>query len=175
MFTGKDFQGKKSLLCLSLLASISASAAVQNPGQTLVVKAKPASSADATKQQATLGNLGKTSVKDTPWSVQTLSAPMMKAQQLKSVNQLYRYMPSVQGDGARPQTRGMQGSVVQNSMIDGLNVVSTTDYPVEQFDHIEVLDGLAGSLYGAANPAGLVNFVAKRGTEIGRASGQESG
>lgn len=165
MLICKQFQGKKSLLCLSLLASISASAAVQEPGKTLMVSAKPTQGADATQQQATPGNLGKTRVKDVPWSVQTVSAPMMKAQQLKSVNQLYRYMPSVQGDSARPQTRGMQGSVVQNSMIDGLNVVSTTDYPVEQFDHIEVLNGLAGSLYGPANPAGLFNFVSKRGTD----------
>ncbi|WP_258576463.1 Plug domain-containing protein [Candidatus Pantoea persica] len=91
-------------------------------------------------------------MRDTPFSLQSLSPAMMRRQQLKSVTDLYRYMPSVQGDGARPQTRGMQGSVVQNSMIDGLNVVSTTDYAAEQFDHIrvdhiEVLNGLAGSLY----------------------------
>ncbi|MDI9222713.1 TonB-dependent siderophore receptor [Pantoea sp. EA-12] len=118
-----------------------------------------------TEKQATLGNLGKQQVRNTPWSVQTVSPQLMKRQQLKSVSDLYRYMPSVQGDGARPQTRGMQGSVVQNSMIDGLNVVSTTDYAAEQFDHIEVLNGLAGSLYGPANPAGLFNFVSKRGSD----------
>lgn len=50
-------------------------------------------------------------------------------------------------------------------MIDGLNVVSTTDYAAEQFDHLEVLNGLAGSLYGPANPAGLFNFVSKRPTD----------
>lgn len=54
--------------------------------------------------------------------------------------------------------------MVQNSMTDGVNVVPTTGYSAEQFDHIEVLNGLAGSLYGPANPAGLFNFVSKRGT-----------
>ena len=156
----QECKGRNSLLYLSLLASFSSVAVPVSP-QTLVVQAKSANT-DATQQQATLGNPGNTSIKYTPWSVQALSASMMNAQQLKSVSQLYRYMPSVQGEGARPQTRGMQGSVVQNSMIDGLNVVSTTDYSAEQFDHIEVLNGLAGSLYGPANPAGLFNFVSKR-------------
>ncbi|GAA0486819.1 TonB-dependent siderophore receptor [Tatumella punctata] len=159
----QECKGRNSLLYLSLLASFSSVAVPVSP-QTLVVQAKSANT-DATQQQATLGNPGNTSIKYTPWSVQALSASMMNAQQLKSVSQLYRYMPSVQGEGARPQTRGMQGSVVQNSMIDGLNVVSTTDYSAEQFDHIEVLNGLARSLYGPANPAGLFNFVSKRGTD----------
>lgn len=131
----------------------------------LNVTASPNQPHAETEKQATLGNLGKQEVRNTPWSVQTVSPQLMKRQQLKSVSDLYRYMPSVQGDGARPQTRGMQGSVVQNSMIDGLNVVSTTDYAAEQFDHIEVLNGLAGSLYGPANPAGLFNFVSKRASD----------
>ncbi|WP_376781131.1 TonB-dependent receptor plug domain-containing protein, partial [Pantoea septica] len=105
-----------------------------------MVSAAPDSSShheDATQKSAMLGNAGQQALRNTPFSVQSLSREMMKQQQLKSVSELYRYMPSVQGDGARPQTRGMQGSVVQNSMIDGLNVVSTTDYAAEQFDHIE--------------------------------------
>ncbi len=38
--------------------------------------------------------------------------------------------------------------MVQNSMIDGLNVVSTTEYPAEQFQRIEVLNGMPGALTG---------------------------
>jgi iron complex outermembrane receptor protein len=44
----------------------------------------------------------------------------------------------------RPQTRGFQGSVVECSRLDGLNIVSTTAYPMEQFDRFEVLNGIAG-------------------------------
>jgi iron complex outermembrane receptor protein len=47
-------------------------------------------------------------------------------------------------------------------MIDGLNAVSTTEYSTEQFQNIEVLSGIAGSLYGPANPAGMFNLVSKR-------------
>ncbi|WP_139810624.1 TonB-dependent siderophore receptor [Pantoea rwandensis] len=146
-----------------LLSSVPVYAATEQP--TLTVNASPHSAPVETEKKATLGNLGKQEVRNTPWSVQTVSPQLMKRQQLKSVSDLYRYMPSVQGDGARPQTRGVQGSVVQNSMIDGLNVVSTTDYAAEQFDHIEVLNGLAGSLYGPGNPAGLFNFVSKRASD----------
>ena len=141
--------------------------------ETMVVSSTPAASlapeADAeppaSEKQASLGNLGKRELINTPFSVQTMSAPLINQQQLKSVKDVFRYMPSVQGDGVRPQSRGMQGSVVQNSMIDGLNVVSTTEYPAEQFQQIEVLNGMAGALYGPANPAGMFNFVSKRPTD----------
>jgi len=157
------------LLSLLIFTVLQAQGAQSAPVDTLTVSSAPtplAGREDATQKNVMLGNAGRQAVRNTPFSVQSLSREMMKQQQLKSVSDLYRYMPSVQGDGARPQTRGMQGSVVQNSMIDGLNVVSTTDYAAEQFDHIEVLNGLAGSLYGPANPAGLFNFVARRGTDL---------
>ncbi|MBK0092623.1 TonB-dependent siderophore receptor [Erwinia sp. S59] len=146
-----------------LLSSVPLYATSEQP--TLAVTASANQPSAETDKKATLGNLGQQEVRNTPWSVQTVSPDLMKRQQLKSVSDLYRYLPSVQGEGARPQTRGMQGSVVQNSMIDGLNVVSTTDYAAEQFDHIEILNGLAGSLYGPANPAGLFNFVSKRASD----------
>jgi iron complex outermembrane receptor protein len=139
--------------------------------ETLVVTAEPLTQSldnvtPAAEQQATVGNLGKQKLINVPWSVQTLSDSLTRQVQASSVKDIYRYLPSVQGDGVRPQTRGMQGSVVQNSMIDGLNVVSTTEYPAEQFQRIEVLNGMAGALYGPANPAGMFNLVSKRPTDV---------
>ncbi len=144
---------------------------VANAEETVVVTATPQQQSldkdpPAGQKQATIGNLGKRTVLDTPVSVQTVSSSLINHQQLSSVKDVYRYLPSVQGDGARPQTRGMQGSVVQNHLIDGLNAVSTTEYPAEQFERIDVLDGLAGSLYGPANPAGMFNLVSKRPTDV---------
>ncbi|WP_380182319.1 TonB-dependent receptor [Kalamiella sp. sgz302252] len=158
----------KSALCVLIFMAVQSAAAQE---KTLTVEAAAQNGeVPAPEKQATLGNLGRQQIRNTPYSVQVVSPTLMKRQQLKSITDIYRYMPSVQGDGARPQTRGMQGSVVQNSMIDGLNVVSTTDYAAEQFDHLEVLNGLGGSLYGPANPAGLFNFVAKRPTDIAQHS-----
>jgi len=119
----------------------------------------------AREKSANLGPLGERRLLDTPYSINVVPHDLIQNQQLKSVKDILRYLPSVQGDGARPQSRGLQGSVVQNSRLDGLNVVSTTDYPAEQFDDVQVLNGLAGSLYGPANPAGTFNFISKRPTD----------
>jgi iron complex outermembrane receptor protein len=50
-------------------------------------------------------------------------------------------------------------------MQDGLNIVSTTEYAAEQFDQMQVLYGLAGTLFGPGNPAGIFNAVSKRPTD----------
>lgn len=163
MFIKRPTLVKTTFTSAMLLSAFPVYAANEQPAMT--VNALSSDAPAETDKKATLGNLGAHEVRNTPWSVQTIPPQLMKRQQFKSVSDLYRYLASVQGEGARPQTRGMQGSVVQNSMIDGLNVVSTTDYAAEQFDHIEVLNGLAGALYGPANPAGLFNFVSKRASD----------
>lgn len=122
----------------------------------------------AREKSATLGPMGQRRLQDTPYSISVLSRDLIDSQQLKSFKDIIRYLPSVQADGARPQTRGLQGSVVQNSRLDGLNVVSTTDYPAEQLEGVEVLSGLSGSLYGPANPAGTFNLLSKRPTDFTR-------
>ncbi|WNC08018.1 TonB-dependent receptor [Pseudomonas coleopterorum] len=122
----------------------------------------------AREKSATLGPMGQRRLQDTPYSISVMSRDLIDSQQLKSFKDIIRYLPSVQADGARPQTRGLQGSVVQNSRLDGLNVVSTTDYPAEQLEGVEVLSGLSGSLYGPANPAGTFNLLSKRPTDFTR-------
>ncbi len=133
------------------------------------VTANPSSDDDTPlakdKTTTALGPLGERKLQDIPYAISVVGEDIIDNQQYKSFKDILRLMPSVQGDGARPQTRGMQGSVVQNTRLDGLNIVSTTDYPAEQFSSIEVLNGLSGSLYGPANPAGTFNFVSKRPTD----------
>ncbi|WP_248750231.1 TonB-dependent receptor [Pseudomonas sp. MWU15-20650] len=119
----------------------------------------------ARDKAVTLGPLGERRLQDVPYSISVVSRDLIDSQQLKSFKDIIRYLPSVQADGVRPQTRGFQGSVVQNSRLDGLNIVSTTDYPAEQLDGVEVLSGLSGSLYGPANPAGTFNLLSKRPTD----------
>jgi iron complex outermembrane receptor protein len=95
---------------------------------------------------------------------------------LKTVNDTLRYLPSVeirnqQGfEVSRPQSRGFQGSVVQATRLDGLNIIGTTAIPAENLSSIQVLNGLAGSLYGPATPAGVFNYTLKRPTDTPFAS-----
>jgi iron complex outermembrane receptor protein len=111
-----------------------------------------------------VGPLGNKSLLDTPYSISIVPVQLAENQQLESVRELFRYIPSVQGENIRPQSRGLQAGVVQNTRIDGLNIAATTDYAIEQFERVEVLNGLAGALYGPASPAGTFNYVFKRPT-----------
>ncbi|WP_297206654.1 TonB-dependent receptor [uncultured Pluralibacter sp.] len=150
-------------------------AAPHAPEEQMVVTASPA--ADSTDAAAgagfktddiTVGPLGNKAWIDTPYSSTTVTKEMIENQQAQSVSELLKYSPSTQMqarggmDVGRPQSRGMQGSVVANSRLDGLNVVSTTAFPVEMLERLDVLNSLTGALYGPASPAGQFNFVAKR-------------
>jgi iron complex outermembrane receptor protein len=114
--------------------------------------------------QIAVGPLGEKPLLDTPYSITVVPVNLAENQQLQNVRELFRYVPSVQGENIRPQSRGLQAGVVQNTRIDGLNIAATTDYAIEQFERIEVLNGLAGALYGPASPAGTFNYVFKRPT-----------
>jgi iron complex outermembrane recepter protein len=147
-------------------------------GQMVVTAAATADSAADSQAGAgfttpdiNVGPLGNLSWVDTPYSTTTVTHQMIDNQQAKSVSELLKYSPSTQMqarggmDVGRPQSRGMQGSVVANSRLDGLNIVSTTAFPVEMLERLDVLNSLTGALYGPASPAGQFNFVAKRPTE----------
>jgi iron complex outermembrane recepter protein len=123
-------------------------------------------SADRTYRVDTIkvGPLGDKALVDTPYAITVVPVNLAENQQLQNVRELFRYIPSVQGENIRPQSRGLQAGVVQNTRIDGLNIAATTDYAIEQFDRIEVLNGLSGALYGPASPAGTFNYVFKRPT-----------
>jgi iron complex outermembrane recepter protein len=118
-----------------------------------------------------LGPLGNRKLLDTPFSLTAIPQDLMENLQIKTVTDALRYLPSVeirnqQGfEVARPQSRGFQGSVVQATRLDGLNIIGTTAIPAENLAGIQVLNGLAGSLYGPATPAGVFNYVLKRPTD----------
>jgi iron complex outermembrane receptor protein len=118
-----------------------------------------------------LGPLGDRKLLDTPFSMTVIPQDLIENLQLKTVNDTLRYLPSVeirnqQGyEVSRPQARGFQGSVVQATRLDGLNIIGTTAIPAENLSGIQVLNGLAGSLYGPATPAGVFNYTLKRPTD----------
>lgn len=127
--------------------------------------------ADYLQPDASLGPLGKRSLLDTPFSVMTVTHDTIVNQQARSVNDLARYLPSVQlemrGDPntSRPQSRGFEADVIANSRMDGLNIVTTTPYAAEMFASLQVLNGLSGALYGPQNPAGTFDYTLNRPTD----------
>ncbi|HEX7325954.1 MAG TPA: TonB-dependent receptor [Rhodanobacteraceae bacterium] len=119
---------------------------------------------------ASLGPLGTRTIKDTPMSITVLPEQLLVNQQIQTVNEALRDLPSVtirdqQGlEVSRPQSRGFVGTIDQNTRIDGMNVIGTTAIPAENLSSIEVLNGVAGSLFGPETPAGVFNYVLKRPT-----------
>ncbi|HEY2048726.1 MAG TPA: TonB-dependent receptor [Caulobacteraceae bacterium] len=120
---------------------------------------------------ATLGPLGDVAVLDAPQSITTLPEDLIVDQQTHNANDTLRFLPSVeirdqQGfQISRPQSRGFQSSIVQNTRLDGLNVIGTTEIPVENLAEIEVLNGPSGALYGPETPAGVFDYIQKRPTD----------
>ncbi|MFM0147327.1 TonB-dependent receptor [Paraburkholderia sp. RL18-085-BIA-A] len=120
---------------------------------------------------AYFGPLGNQSIKDTPFSMTVIPEDMMVNAGVTGVNQALRYLPSVevrdqQGDEvSRPQSRGFQGGIFQNTRLDGMNIIGTTAIPTENLSGIEVLNGLGSSLYGPETAAGVFNYILKRPTD----------
>jgi outer membrane receptor protein involved in Fe transport len=65
----------------------------------------------------------------------------------------------------RPETRGMQGTNMQGDRMDGMGFAVTVPFALEEYEQIEVLSGVGGSMYGPSNPSGTFNFVTKAPTE----------
>jgi iron complex outermembrane recepter protein len=121
--------------------------------------------------KAHAGILGVRDLQDTPYSITVIDSTMIENTDATSLTDVMKYMPSTQMeargglDVGRPQSRGMEGSVVGNSHLDGFNVVATTALPIDLYDRVEVINSLTGALYGPANPAGDFEFYSKRSTD----------
>jgi iron complex outermembrane receptor protein len=120
-----------------------------------------------------LGPLGSTRILDTPYTIGILPHDLIENSQATNFKDVSKYLPLVayqeqQGSEIlRPQTRGMQGGNFQNTRLDGMTMFITVATAMEQFEQIEVVNGVSASLYGPANPSGMFNFVSKRPTDTG--------
>ena len=114
------------------------------------------------------GPLAGKKVLDMPYQVNTMSIEAMNHQGVAGFEDAVKYFPSAQiqtrggVEVGRPQTRGFQGSVVGNVLWDGFYSVSTTAIPMYMFEGLQIQNGLAGSLYGGQDPAGIFNYTRKR-------------
>jgi iron complex outermembrane receptor protein len=119
-----------------------------------------------------IGPLGSLKILDAPYTISVLSEDLIKNTMATNFKDVSKYLPLVayqeqQGaDILRPQTRGMQGGNFQNSRMDGMQFFITVANAMEQFQQIEVVNGVSASLYGPANPSGMFNFVSKRPTDF---------
>lgn len=118
-----------------------------------------------------VGPLGDTTVVDLPYSVNTIPGNVIESQHITTLADLVKYIPSAAFEQrfglniGRLMTRGFQASVYQNVMVDGMYLSSTTQFPLQAYERVEVMNGLGGGLYGPANPSGTFDFILKRPTD----------
>jgi iron complex outermembrane receptor protein len=117
------------------------------------------------------GMMGSTQIINLPYTVTVLPSNLIQNTQARNLRDALKYLPLVsfqeqQGSEIiRPETRGIEGSVMQNTRMDGMAMAITGANAMEQYDQVEVENGLGASMYGPANPSGMFNFVLKRPTE----------
>ena len=156
-----------SVLSVATSAAWSQISANQVPEQVIVTAQRSIQAYEPPKS-VDIGPLGDQPILATPQDVNVVTSDLILNLQSKTVNDTLRYLPSVQVrdqqgfEVSRPQARGFQGSVVQNTRMDGLSIVGTTALPAEALESVEVLNGLAGALYGPQTPAGVFNYQLKR-------------
>jgi iron complex outermembrane receptor protein len=114
---------------------------------------------------------GPTPIVNLPYTINVISRQLIDDTMARNFKQVAKYLPLVsfqemQGpEILRPETRGMQGTNMQGDRMDGMGFAVTVPYALEEYEQIEVLNGVGGSMYGPSNPSGTFNFVTKAPTE----------
>ena len=117
------------------------------------------------------GELGDAPIVNQPYTITVLPTEQIANTQVKNLRDALKYLPLVQfteqqgPEVLRPATRGVQGSIAQNTLMDGMNMAITGGNPMEQYQELQVENGLGAAMYGPANPSGMFDFVLKRPTE----------
>jgi iron complex outermembrane receptor protein len=138
---------------------------VAGTAETVTVSAGSVENAYRVDHVTDGGPLGATPILDLPYTVNVISRQLIDDTQSRNFKEAAKYLPLVsfqemQGpEVLRPGTRGMQGSNMQNDRKDGMGFAVTTPSALEEYEQIEVVNGLSGPLYGPANPSGIFNFV----------------
>jgi len=162
--------GLASGLALADTASDTPGATNPNPAVVITGTAEPENNYRI-GTLSSVGPTGSTPVLDLPYSIDILPHDLIENSQAINFKDVSKYLPLVyyqeqQGpDILRPQTRGMQGGNFQNTKVDGMQMFITLATAMEQFERIEVVNGVSASLYGPANPSGMFNFITKRPTD----------
>ena len=117
---------------------------------------------------SSLGPLGQTPIRDTPFSVSVAPRELIQNIQAQSPEDIYRVLPTVRSQ--TPQISGwapmanLRGFTTYDTAEDGFRRSYSHGTMLEDKERTEVLSGLSGFLYGAASPAGMINYVYKRPT-----------
>ena len=121
--------------------------------------------------------LGTTPILNLPYSVNVISRQLIDDTQSRNFKEAAKYLPLVmfqemQGpEVLRPEARGMQGSNMQNDLKDGMGIAVTTPSALEEYEQIEVMNGLGGPLFGPATSVADAQTITRSDRVAVRAKG----
>jgi iron complex outermembrane recepter protein len=108
---------------------------------------------------------------DVPLTVSVIPSAVLQSQQAITLMDALRNTAGVSSTGVGPVAydnvtiRGIPVDTRNNFRLDGaLNILSSTEFPLEDKDRVEVLKGASALYYGFSSPAGIVNLTMKRPT-----------
>ncbi|WP_454691500.1 TonB-dependent receptor [Achromobacter aloeverae] len=151
-----------------------AQAASQDEAATMPAVTVSASSADAAQDTVRMGALGAQPIRDTPFSITSVSEESIRDSDARFLIDALRDDPSVMtsSGGAASysaiqqiQIRGLSLAYNNNYKRNGLSVIHFGETAMESTGRIDVLKGLSGFAYGFSGPGGVVNIVPKKPTE----------
>ena len=104
-----------------------------------------------------------TDIMDIPQSVQVLTRQLIDDQAARDTRDLYRSISGVSFFSYSGVTfRGFRQDEVRYDGVRGDPFAGFSVPQLFNFERVEVLKGVAGMLYGAGEPGGLINYVTKR-------------
>ena len=117
------------------------------------------------------GSFRNAKILDIPMTVSVIPDAMLKSQQAIDLIDAVRNTAGVSTSGVGPASynnltiRGIAVDTRSSYKMDGtLNILSSTAFPLEDKDRVEILKGASAIYYGFSPPSGIVNFVMKRAT-----------
>jgi iron complex outermembrane receptor protein len=118
------------------------------------------------------GSFRNAKVLDVPMTVAVIPSAVLKSQQAVDLIDAVRNTAGVSSSGVGPASynnitiRGIAVDTRSSYKMDGtLNILSSTSFPLEDKDRVEVLKGASALYYGFSPPSGIVNLVMKRPTQ----------
>ncbi len=132
--------------------------------QTVNVSAGAVENAYRVDNVAAGGPLGTTPILDLPYSINVISRQLIDDTQSRNFKEAAKYLPLVsfqemQGpEVLRPETRGMQGSNMQNDRKDGMGIAVTTPSALEEYEQIEVRQRTGRPAIWSRQPVGHVQL-----------------
>ena len=109
---------------------------------------------------------------DVPLTVSVIPSEVLESQQAVDILDAVRNTAGVSSSSIGPvaynnlTVRGIEVDTRANYKLNGaLNILSSTSFPLENKDRVEVLKGASALYYGFSSPSGIINLTSKRPTE----------